>query len=112
MQVREIAIDGYEKVAHCTDAESGLNAIISIHDTTLGPALGGMRMLPYASFDEAITDVNRLAKAMTYKAAVAETGQGGGKAVILGEPSKDKSEPLSRRINLPSSKIFCARPPC
>ena len=87
MTIEEIPTDGYERVVHCTDPGSGLNAFISIHDTTLGPALGGVRMLPYASDEEALADANLLAKAMTYKAAVAQTGQGGGKAVIVGDPS-------------------------
>lgn len=87
MNITDIPAEGFERIAHCVDEASGLNAIIVVHDTTLGPALGGVRMLPYASEDEAVTDAMRLAKAMTYKAAIADTGQGGGKAVILGDPS-------------------------
>jgi len=94
MEISEIQVDGYEKVIRCRDQPTGLHAIVAIHDTTLGPALGGMRMLPYVSEDEALYDVLRLAKGMTYKSAVADTGLGGGKAVILGEPAKIKSPAL------------------
>lgn len=97
MEISEIQVDGYEKVARCRDAASGLHALIAVHDTTLGPALGGMRMLPYVSEDEALFDVLRLAKGMTYKSAVAETGLGGGKSVIIGDPAT-KSEALFRAM--------------
>jgi leucine dehydrogenase len=93
MQISEIRVDGYEKVVRCQDAATGLHALIAVHNTTLGPALGGMRMLPYASEDEALFDVLRLARGMTYKSAVADTGLGGGKSVILGDP-KLKSRAL------------------
>ena len=92
MEVSEIQVDGYERVARCRDPRSGLHAIIAIHDTTLGPSLGGMRMLPYSSEDEALFDVLRLAKGMTYKSAVADTGLGGGKSVILGDPLRKSTE--------------------
>jgi leucine dehydrogenase len=88
MEISEVQVDGYEQVARCRDAQSGLHAIVAVHDTTLGPSLGGMRMLPYASEDEALFDVLRLAKGMTYKSAVADTGLGGGKSVIIGDPRK------------------------
>jgi leucine dehydrogenase len=90
----DIPVAGYERVVRATDAKSGLHAIISVHDTTLGPALGGLRMWPYASEEEALFDVNRLSRGMTFKSAVAKTGLGGGKAVILGDPKKIKSEAL------------------
>jgi leucine dehydrogenase len=93
MDISEIQVDGYERVARCRDPRSGLHALIAIHDTTLGPALGGMRMLPYASEDEALFDVLRLARGMTYKSAVADTGLGGGKSVVIGDP-KTKSRAL------------------
>jgi leucine dehydrogenase len=80
------------------DPESGLRAVIAVHDTTLGPALGGLRMWPYASWDDATTDVLRLSRGMTYKSAVAETGLGGGKSVILGNPKTDKTEALFRAM--------------
>ena len=98
MEITEIQVDGYEKVVRCRDQESGLHALIAVHDTTLGPSLGGMRMWPYASEDEALFDVLRLSKGMTYKSAVAETGLGGGKSVILGDPKTDKSEALFRAM--------------
>jgi len=87
MQITEIRVDGYEKVVRCREQSSGLHAIIAIHDTTLGPSLGGMRMLPYANEDEALFDVLRLSRGMTYKSAVAQTGLGGGKSVVLGDPA-------------------------
>ena len=98
MEITEIQVDGYEKVVRCRDQQSGLHALIAVHDTTLGPSLGGMRMWPYASEDEALFDVLRLSKGMTYKSAVAETGLGGGKSVILGDPKTDKSEDLFRAM--------------
>lgn len=98
MKVTEIPVEGYEKVVCCDDPCSGLKALISVHDTTLGPALGGVRMWPYLSDQEAFTDVNRLAKGMTYKSAVADTGLGGGKAVIIGDPPRHKSERLLRAM--------------
>ncbi|MGH7163713.1 MAG: Glu/Leu/Phe/Val family dehydrogenase [Planctomycetota bacterium] len=98
MKITDIAVKGYEKVVRCDDPETGLKAIISVHDTTLGPALGGMRMWAYLSDQEALTDVNRLSKGMTYKSAVAETGLGGGKAVVIGNPKTDKSEALFRAM--------------
>ncbi len=98
MKITEIPRPGYEKVVRCEDPKSGLRAIISVHDTTLGPALGGLRMWPYLSEQEALTDVNRLSQGMTYKSAVAETGLGGGKSVIIGNPKTDKSEALFRAM--------------
>lgn len=86
---------GHEQVVFCRDDSSGLRAIIGIHDTTLGPALGGCRLYPYASEADALRDVLRLSRGMTYKAAVAGLDLGGGKAVIIGSPSM-KSEALFR----------------
>jgi len=91
-----IVEDDYEQVVYCHDRPSGLRAIIAIHSTRLGPALGGTRFYPYADEDDALVDVLRLAKAMTYKAAAAGLDLGGGKAVILGDPTTDKSEALLR----------------
>ncbi len=97
MQVFEkLAEYRYEQLVFCHDKATGLRAIIAIHDTTLGPALGGCRMYPYASEDEAIVDVLRLARGMTYKAAASGLNLGGGKSVIIGDPSRDKSEELFR----------------
>ncbi|MFP3632158.1 Glu/Leu/Phe/Val dehydrogenase dimerization domain-containing protein, partial [Burkholderia sp. SIMBA_045] len=78
----------------CHDQESGLKAIIAIHDTTLGPSLGGTRLWNYASSAEAVTDVLRLSRGMTYKSAMAGLPLGGGKAVIIGDAKKIKSEEL------------------
>lgn len=88
----------YEQLVFCQDKHSGLKAIIAIHDTTLGPALGGTRILDYKSEEEAIIDVLRLARGMTYKNAAAGLSLGGGKAVIIGNPDKIKSEELLRNF--------------
>jgi leucine dehydrogenase len=88
--------DGYEQVVFCSDDHSGLRAIVAIHSTALGPALGGTRFYPYSSEDEALVDVLRLSKGMTYKAAAAGLDLGGGKAVIIGDPKRIKSEELLR----------------
>src|SRR4029079_6045707 len=87
---------GHEEVVLCISKDAGLKAIIAIHNTTLGPALGGTRMWPYKNDEEALIDVLRLSKGMTYKAAAAGLNLGGGKAVIVGDPKKDKSEALFR----------------
>lgn len=88
----------YEQLIFCQDNSSGLKAIIAIHDTTLGPALGGARMWPYESEEEAIEDALRLARGMTYKNAVAGLNLGGGKTVIIGDPFKDKNEEMFRAL--------------
>ncbi len=87
----EMKREGHEQVLFCSDTASGLSAIIAIHSTRLGPALGGCRMWPYPSFDAALHDVLKLSKAMTYKAAISGLSLGGGKSVILGDPKKDKT---------------------
>src|SRR5574341_521416 len=94
MKLREIPVEDYERVIQCHDVDSGLQAIIAIHDATTGPALGGMRMWPYATRHDALSDALRLAQGMTYKSAVAETGLGGGKAVIIGHAQRDKTASL------------------
>lgn len=86
----------HEEVVFFSDKQSGLRAIVAIHDTTLGPALGGCRMYPYESAEQALNDVLRLSRGMTYKAAVAGLNLGGGKAVIIGDPKKHKNEILFR----------------
>lgn len=86
----------YEQLIFCQDRNSGLKAIIGIHDTTLGPALGGTRIWNYESEEDAIIDVLRLSRGMTYKNAAAGLNLGGGKAVIIGDPEKIKSEELFR----------------
>jgi leucine dehydrogenase len=87
---------GHEQVVLCSDPVTGLQAIIAIHDTSLGPALGGTRMWKYASSNDAIVDALRLSRGMTYKAAVSGVNLGGGKAVIIGNPHTDKNEALFR----------------
>jgi leucine dehydrogenase len=86
----------HEQVVFCHEESCGLRAIIAVHDTTLGPALGGVRLWNYASEEEALVDCLRLARGMTYKAAVAGLNLGGGKAVIIADAKKDKSEALFR----------------
>ena len=92
----QIAQRGHEQVVFCHDEVSGLKAIIAVHDTTLGPALGGTRMYPYKSDEEALIDVLRLSRGMTYKSAASGLNLGGGKAVIIGDPKQLKSEQLFR----------------
>ena len=84
--------DHHEHVAFFDDKATGLKAIIAIHSTALGPACGGTRMYPYATPDDALTDVLRLSRGMSYKSAIANLPLGGGKAVIIGDPAKDKSD--------------------
>ena len=88
--------NGHEKVVRAIDRESGLHAIVAVHDRTLGPALGGCRMWSYDSEADAITDALRLSHGMTLKAAMAGVSAGGGKSVILGDPKTDKTEALLR----------------
>ena len=86
----------HEEVVFWSDKRVGLKAIVAIHSTALGPALGGVRMWPYLSEEEALLDVLRLSEAMTYKSSLAGLSFGGGKAVVIGDPLKDKSEQLYR----------------
>ncbi len=86
----------HETVSFVCDPATGLKAIIAIHDTTRGPALGGCRVWPYGSTDEALTDALRLSRGMTYKNALAGLDLGGGKAVILADPRKDKTPDMMR----------------
>ncbi len=90
--------DEHEKVLFGHDAESGLSAIIAVHNTNLGPALGGCRMWPYDNDDEALRDVLRLSRGMTYKSALANLPLGGGKAVIIGNPREHKTPELLRAM--------------
>lgn len=90
--------EGHEQVHFLQEKSSGLKAIIAIHDTTLGPALGGCRMWKYDTEDEALTDALRLSKGMTYKSGVSGVDFGGGKTVIWGDPMKDKNEGLFRAL--------------
>jgi leucine dehydrogenase len=88
------AFDNHEHVAFGHGRDSGLRAIIAVHSTRLGPAVGGCRMYPYASDDEALRDALRLSRGMTYKSALAGLPFGGGKSVIIGDPRKDKTQAL------------------
>ena len=89
-------LDGHEQVVFGNDEETGLRCIIAVYSTALGPALGGTRFYPYATEEQALIDVLRLSKGMAYKAACAGLDLGGGKAVIIGDPTTDKSEALLR----------------
>ena len=88
--------DGHEQIIFNYDKETGMRAIIAIHDSTLGQTFGGVRMVNYASMEEALRDAMRLSRAMTYKCAAAEEDKGGAKAVIWGDPEKEKKEPFLR----------------
>ncbi len=90
--------DTHEAVVFHNDADTGLKAIVAIHNTNLGPALGGCRMWPYETEADAVADVLRLSKGMTYKAAVSGLDYGGGKAVIIGDPKTDKTPALLRAM--------------
>ncbi|GGZ16853.1 Leu/Phe/Val dehydrogenase [Streptomyces nitrosporeus] len=85
---------GHEQVVICQDPASGLKAVIALHSTALGPALGGTRFYPYASEQEAVADALRLSRGMSYKNALAGLGHGGGKAVIIGDPDRIKTDEL------------------
>ncbi|MGE0636983.1 MAG: Glu/Leu/Phe/Val dehydrogenase dimerization domain-containing protein [Bacteroidia bacterium] len=88
----------HEQVLFCQDKETGLKAIIAVHNTVLGPALGGTRMWNYATEEEALNDVLRLSRGMTFKAAITGLKLGGGKAVIIGDAKTQKNEALMRRF--------------
>lgn len=90
----------HEQLILCSNTQAGLRAVIAIHDTTLGPALGGCRMWIYPSDEDAIEDALRLARGMTYKAAASGLNLGGGKTVIIGDPARDKSEALFRALGI------------
>ena len=94
LQFEKIPVEGYEQVLKVTDKKAKLTAIISIHNTSLGPALGGTRIQAYSSFEAALEDALRLSKGMTYKSAIAEAGFGGGKSVIIADPKTEKTPEL------------------
>lgn len=94
LTTREIEIPGYERVIEGIDTEVNLHCFIAVHNTTLGPALGGIRIHPYHTPQDALDDALRLAKAMTQKSALAEVGLGGGKSVIIADPKKGKTPAL------------------
>lgn len=94
LQTHKLHIPDYEQVIEVIDENVGLHAFIAIHSTSLGPSLGGIRIYPYPNKEEALQDVLRLSKAMSYKSALAETGLGGGKSVIMADPRTQKTESL------------------
>ncbi len=94
--LQQLAAQGHEQLIACWERSVGLRAFIAIYDTTLGPALGGVRVWPYATEGEALADVLRLARALAYKCAVAGVAFGGGKAVIIADPRTGKTEGLMR----------------
>jgi leucine dehydrogenase len=93
--MKEMTVEGFEKILHIQDKACGLEGYIAIHNTTLGPALGGIRFYPYASGQHALTDVMRLSKGMTHKAAIAGVGLGGGKSVVIMDPQKKSKAHLT-----------------
>jgi leucine dehydrogenase len=96
MESHVLPIEGWRKVVHFTDDNAGLNAIISIHDATLGPGCGGCRIFPYGSFEAGLEDVKNLSRGMTYKNALGDIPFGGGKAVIFANPKTDKAPEMLR----------------
>lgn len=104
LHFERIIVKGYERVVKVTDKKTGLLAIIAIHNTLLGPALGGTRIQPYESVDDAIKDALRLSKGMTYKSSVSEVGFGGGKSVIIAD-SKQKTPELLRAFGAAVEKL-------
>ncbi|MEQ1732048.1 MAG: Glu/Leu/Phe/Val dehydrogenase [Bacteroidia bacterium] len=96
--ISQMMQNNHEQIVFCNDNETGLKAIIAIHNTVLGPALGGTRMWNYTNEMEAITDVLRLSRGMTYKSSLAGLNLGGGKAVIIGDSKTQKNEALMRRF--------------
>jgi len=108
----KIDIEGHEEVFKITNKKTGLLAIIAIHNTKLGGALGGTRIKSYASFEDALEDVLRLSKGMTYKSAIAEVGFGGGKSVIIIKDPKDKTKELlhsfGQAVDYLNGKYICA----
>ena len=112
LRQEEIKIAGYEKVVKFTDTDSGLTAIISLHNTLLGPGLGGTRIYPYSKFEDALTDVLRLSKGMTYKSGIVQAGLGGAKSVIIADPKTDKTPELlhafAEAVNTFEGQYVCA----
>ncbi|HRN43126.1 MAG TPA: Glu/Leu/Phe/Val dehydrogenase dimerization domain-containing protein, partial [Vicingus sp.] len=94
----DMSVYNHEQVVFCQDKATGLKAIIAVHNTVCGPALGGTRMWNYTSEADAVTDVLRLSRGMTYKNALAGLNLGGGKAVIIGDSKTQKNEALFRRF--------------
>jgi leucine dehydrogenase len=105
LELQELIVPGYEKVIKVTNNDVGLKAIICIHNTAMGPALGGTRIYPYATFEAALNDVMRLARGMTYKSAIAEAGWGGGKSVIIADPKKNKTKEMLYAFGLAVDRL-------
>ena len=112
LQEELLNIPGYEKVIKVVESDSNLTAIIAIHNTTLGPGLGGTRIYPYKNFQNALDDVLKLSKGMTYKAAIAQVGTGGAKSVIIADPQKEKTPELltafAQGVNRLRGEYICA----
>jgi len=110
--IAQMTLNNHEQVLFCNDNDTGLKAIIAIHNTVLGPSLGGTRMWPYNNEMEALTDALRLSRGMTYKSAAAGLNLGGGKAVIIGDSRTQKNETMMRRfgkfVNSLSGKYITA----
>ena len=110
--IAQMTLNNHEQVLFCNDNDTGLKAIIAIHNTVLGPSLGGTRMWPYNNEMEALTDALRLSRGMTYKSAAAGLNLGGGKAVIIGDSKTQKNETMMRRfgkfVNSLSGKYITA----
>lgn len=108
----QLSFDNHEQIVFCNDEDTGLKAIIGIHNTTLGPALGGTRMWQYKSEWDALNDVLRLSRGMTYKSAISGLNLGGGKAVIIGDAKTQKNDALMRKfgeyVNSLSGKYITA----
>ena len=96
--IQQMSNLGHEQILFCNDHATGLKAIIAVHNTVLGPALGGTRMWMYNNEMEALNDVLRLSRGMTYKNAISGLNLGGGKAVIIGDAKNHKSEAMLRRF--------------
>ncbi len=109
--LKEIEIEGYEKIVLIEDVTVNLRAIICVHNTSLGPALGGVRIYPYSSYEDALRDVQRLAQGMSYKAALSAVSFGGGKSVIICDPKKKDRNMLisfARAVDRLKGLYICA----
>ncbi|MCH9608911.1 MAG: Leucine dehydrogenase [Chlamydiales bacterium] len=108
----ELSIEGYERVVEVTEEKSNLHALIAIHDTRLGPALGGIRAYCYDTFEQGLNDVLRLSRGMSYKSAATQVGTGGGKSVILLKPGQSKTRELlhafGEAVELLEGSYICA----